>query len=46
MTEHTLINFTDDAKLGVPVNTLKDRALKRLKKWAAQNMIKFSRDKC
>lgn len=36
VTEHTLINFADDAKLEVPVNTLKDRAPNRLKKWATR----------
>lgn len=46
VTEHTLINFVDEVKFRVPVNTLKDRALKRLKRWATGNNMKFSRVKC
>lgn len=45
VTEHTLINFSDYARLGVPVNILKDRAPNRLNKWTIRNMMKFSRDK-
>lgn len=46
VTEHTLINFAAEVKLGVPVNTLKDRGPKRLKRWATWNIMKFSRVKC